>query len=325
MTGYSSRSTLAMIVDADAQRRTRLAAALAPATVLEAVSLHDAFSLVEELRPALVGLSDLVAAEAGLEMFSQLLALVGSRWVVYGLTPPPGLPVRAGWVPLLPQDGPEAVVDVLLGRDPKRTVLATTARGPGIIVIGASTGGIVAIKRVLSGFPADCPPTLIVQHIRPGFVDGMIRRLAECCAPRVVPAADGTLLARGTVYVAADDGCHLTIGIGHIPICRVRPAPDTSTFRPSVDALFESVAALGPRVAAVILTGMGSDGSQGMAAIRAAGGLTIAQDEASSTVYGMPRAAAQSGAAMKILPLDAIAPALLASGGTASRWAGRSP
>lgn len=312
MTGHSSRSTLVMVVDADAQRRARIVAALAPATVIEAVSLHDAFSLVEELRPAAVGLSDLAAAEPGLEMFAQLLRLVGSRWAVYGRIPPSNLPARASWLPLLPGDEPDAIVDVLLGRGVACAASAAPDCGPGIIVIGASTGGIVAIKTVLAGFPANCPPTLIVQHIRPGFIDGMIRRLAECCAPRVIRAVDGAPLARGTVHVAADDGCHLTIRNGPVPVCRVRPSPAEDTFRPSVDALFGSAAAFGPRVAAAILTGMGNDGTRGMGAIRAAGGFTIAQDEASSTVYGMPRAATQAGAAMKVLPLDRIAATLLA-------------
>lgn len=327
MTSSQRQPSLAIVVDADRRRAAALAGALAPVRVAGAISLHDAFCLVEERRPELVLLSAGAAREPGLPMFVQLLEMVGARLVAYGAAPPDGLPQRAGWVALAPgaDAGADAgaVAAVLSRPAPPRVPAATRRAGPALVAIGASTGGIAAIEAVLAGFSAECPPTMIVQHIRPGFIASTIARLERVCAPRVVAAADGEPLARGTVYMAASEGCHLTLGAEDPPCCRVRPAQDGGQHRPSVDSLFDSVARLGPRASAALLTGMGADGAQGLLRIRRAGGFTIAQDRATSTVHGMPRVAAEIGAAAAVLPLGAIAAALLAGSAGAAGAAGR--
>lgn len=181
-----------------------------------------------------------------------------------------------------------------------------------MILIGASTGGIAAIETVLSAFPADCPPTLVVQHIRDGFVPGLVRRLDNCCRPRVVEAMDGLRLRRGTVFFAADTTRHLTVTGLSAPRCTLLDAPPRHGHRPAVDPLFESAQSWARQVSAAVLTGMGADGAAGLAALRRAGAHTIAQDRQSSVVWGMPRAAVEAGGAAEVLPLDRIGAALLA-------------
>ena len=323
MAEMPSKSPIVVVIDVDPARRALICAGFPRARVIETISLHDAYSALEELQPEVVVCSDLVAQDNGLAMFAQLVAAIGARWVIYGQMPPAGLPPPARWVPMMPGDGPEAVLAVIKARSGQvamqgilasvpRTLSTTPAQGPDIIVIGASTGGVGAIETLLSAFPADCPSTLIVQHIRPGFIDGMIRRLAGQCSAQVVPAPDGAPIERGSIYVAAQAGHHLQLVGSTRPRCRLVPAPESCLHRPSVDALFESAAAYGSRVAAALLTGMGADGAQGLAAIRAAGGFTIAQDRLTSTVYGMPKAAVEAGAAVAVLPLREIGAALLA-------------
>ncbi len=305
---------IAVVVDADAHRRTRVMTALSPARVIEAHSLHDAYNAVEATSPAVVAISDSAAEEGGLDMFLRLLSVVGARWVVYGERAPHRLPPRANWVNFRRNDRPDVISAALSETGHKPPVSVPRTRGPDIICIGASTGGVSAIERVISAFSAESPPTLIVQHIRDGFIHSMIDRLERSCLPRVVRARDGTALSRGTVYIAADSGSHLVLDGASRPGIRIVPAVDGGAHKPSVDALFRSAAAYGRSVAAALLTGMGSDGAQGLAAIRKAGGFTIAQDRSTSTVFGMPRVAVEMGAAAAILPLDRIADALISGG-----------
>jgi two-component system chemotaxis response regulator CheB len=214
-------------------------------------------------------------------------------------------------VPLRTGDG----VDDLLARlaDPRTHLDPGTAdsRLPDMILIGASTGGIAAIETVLASFPADCPPTLVVQHIREGFVSGFVQRLNTRCRPRVVEATDGDRLCRGTVYLAADAERHLVVAGQTTPRCQLLAAAPRHGHRPAVDPLFESALPLARGVAAALLTGMGSDGAQGLGALRQAGAHTIAQDRETSIVWGMPRAAVERGAAAQVLPIDRIGAALL--------------
>ncbi len=189
-----------------------------------------------------------------------------------------------------------------------------------LLCIGASTGGIAVLDRILPALPADCPPVLVVQHILDNFIDGLVRRLDGLCAARVRVAADGAAIERGTIYIAPGDGRHLVVDAtgSH---CHLVEGPPVKGHRPSVDALFLSVAAVPRPVAAALLTGMGSDGAEGLRAIRRAGGLTIAQDAESCTVYGMPRAAVELGAVARVLPPDRIAAALLEVGASPGRQA----
>ncbi|NEX45723.1 CheB methylesterase domain-containing protein [Pseudotabrizicola algicola] len=183
--------------------------------------------------------------------------------------------------------------------------------GGRVIVIGASTGGVEALHILLAAFPRDCPPTIIVQHMRPAFVDSFVDGLNRSCPAEVVLAKDRDLVRPGRVQVAPAGDLHLMLS-PHPPVTlRLKEGPLMHGHRPAVDPLFLSAAALTPPPVAALLTGMGRDGAEGLLRIRTAGGYTIAQDEASAVVYGMPRAARDLGAADQILPLGAIAAALL--------------
>lgn len=177
-----------------------------------------------------------------------------------------------------------------------------------IVVVGASTGGVEALSAFLARWPEDCPPTLIVQHIAQAFSLGLAGRLGSDCAAQVVTAESDTFLKPGHVYVAPGGNRHLVVRKQSQAVCRLVDADPVSGHRPSVDMLFESAARAMPRRAVgILLTGMGSDGAKGLLAMRQAGCPTIAQDEASCVVFGMPRAAIALGAAERVLPLDRIA------------------
>ncbi|MEO9382803.1 chemotaxis-specific protein-glutamate methyltransferase CheB [Chromobacterium phragmitis] len=189
---------------------------------------------------------------------------------------------------------------------------AAARRRMRLAALGASTGGPSALVDVLGGLPADFPlPLLVVIHIAEPFGHAFVDWLDDHCALDVRMARHGqSLPARGVVLAAP--GLHMQLRGGRL-VCEA--GPERLSCRPSVDVLFESVAQeCGAEAAAVLLTGMGQDGARGMLAVRAAGGLTIAQDEASCVVYGMPREAALLNAAQRILPLAEIGPALAALG-----------
>ena len=185
-----------------------------------------------------------------------------------------------------------------------------TGNAPRLVAIGASTGGPAALVEVLRKLPAPFPsPVLIVLHIGAPFGIALAEWLDGQTAHRVSFATDGLRLSdvAGQVLMAPPDR-HLIVRQGHLELTRT---PERHSCRPSVDVLFESIAPeLGSACVACLLTGMGRDGATGLLAIRSAGGTTIAQDEASSVVYGMPREAAILGAASRILPLGEIADAL---------------
>jgi two-component system chemotaxis response regulator CheB len=179
-----------------------------------------------------------------------------------------------------------------------------------LVAIGASTGGPMALQLILSGLPGDFPvPIVVVPHIAEGFAPGLADWLSASSDLRVKVASAGESLATHTVYLAPD-GRHM--GVTRDGRVALVDAPSIGGLRPSATHLFASAAqAFGSSVAAVILTGMGSDGVEGLSAVKAAGGRVLAQDEASSVVYGMPREAVLAGAVDTILPLDAIAPCLV--------------
>ncbi len=183
--------------------------------------------------------------------------------------------------------------------------------GGRIVAIGASTGGVDALFSVLSAFPANCPPTVITQHMPATFTASFAQRLDQNCAPRVSEARDGAPLQPGHVYIAPGGVAHLEVCGSQNLSCRLTDGPLTSGHRPSVDVLFHSVARLGPRAVGVILTGMGRDGAAGLLEMRQRGASTIGQDQETSLVYGMPRAAAECGAVESALPLTAIPAAVL--------------
>ncbi len=184
--------------------------------------------------------------------------------------------------------------------------------GDTVIAIGASTGGTEAIAAVLTKLPASTPPVVIAQHIPPQFSRAFASRLNDMCALAVNEAEDGDALRPGCALVAPGDFHMLLRKTGGHYCVAVKTGPRVCYQRPSVDVLFSSVAEVaGKRAIGVLLTGMGADGAQGMLKLRQAGAHTIAQDEATCVVFGMPREAILAGAAERILPLAAIANGIL--------------
>lgn len=182
-----------------------------------------------------------------------------------------------------------------------------------IVVIGSSTGGPQALTAVLSKLPASFPtPIVVVQHMPPVFTNHLANRLNQDCALEVIEATGAETLRPGQVLIAPGD-YHLELKRhGVFVTTTTNRNPPENSCRPAVDVLFRSAAALyGPSCLGVVLTGMGQDGLRGSEAIVHAGGSVITQDEATSVVWGMPRAVAQAGIASRILPLQSIADELI--------------
>ena len=187
---------------------------------------------------------------------------------------------------------------------------AGARRKHAVVAIGASTGGPGAILEILRGLPASFPlPLLVVLHINEPFAAAFAEWLDGQTALRVSYAVDGEpLAAAGRRVIMAPPDCHLVVRGGRLRLTR---DPERHSCRPAIDVLFESLAAeCGASTAACLLTGMGRDGAAGLLDIRRAGGSTIAQDEATSVVYGMPREAVLAGGAERVLPLGEIGPAI---------------
>jgi two-component system chemotaxis response regulator CheB len=177
-----------------------------------------------------------------------------------------------------------------------------------LIAIGSSTGGVEALQTLLADFPEDCPPTMIVQHVNPRFAPAIAKTLDIICPAKVQLAQPDMPLRRGNVYLAPGGDRHMSVGGSGAYYARLRPGEPVCGHQPSVDVLFQSVAkTIGPKAVGILLTGMGSDGAQGLLAMAQSGAHTIAQDEATSTVFGMPRAAISLGAAGIVAPINRIA------------------
>ncbi len=195
---------------------------------------------------------------------------------------------------------------------PIRLAPTSLAQANGLILIGASTGGTQAIEALLMKLPADAPPIVIVQHMPAYFTRAFAARLDRCCPMRVVEAEHHAPLLRGVAYVAPGDSHLLVASRGGDLRGLIDQGPRVHYQRPSVDVMFQSAAALqGVPIAALLLTGMGSDGADGMVALREAGAVTIAEDERSCVVFGMPAAAIAKGGAMHVAPRGAM-PRLIA-------------
>jgi len=181
-----------------------------------------------------------------------------------------------------------------------------------ILAVGASTGGTVAVEVLMKGFPPDAPGTLIVQHIPGGFSASFAKRLNDVCSMEVREAVDGDRVIPGVALVAPG-GFHMVLTkSGTEFYVKIKDGPLVHYQKPSVDVLFQSVAqSAGKNALGVILTGMGSDGAKGLRAMRDTGSFTIAQDEATSLVFGMPKEAIAAGGAVEILPLPTIAARVL--------------
>jgi two-component system chemotaxis response regulator CheB len=181
-----------------------------------------------------------------------------------------------------------------------------------IIAIGASTGGVEALKTVLMDLPAVCPPILITQHMPPRFTAAFAARLNRECPMAVSEAVHNEIIEPNHAYIAPGAQHMELVRVGGHYRCSLNEGPTVSGHRPSVDVLFRSFARVaGKSAVGAILTGMGKDGAAGLLELRTAGGKTLGQDEASSLVYGMPRAAFECGAVMHQYPLSHIADGIL--------------
>jgi two-component system, chemotaxis family, protein-glutamate methylesterase/glutaminase len=183
-----------------------------------------------------------------------------------------------------------------------------------ILVIGASMGGVEALLTVLSELPQNCPPTVVVQHMPALFTQSFAARLDRECKASVEEAKDNQALEIGRVLIAPGGATHLQLVKRGRTMCRLVEGPTVTGHRPSIDVLFRAAARVsGPNTLGVILTGMGRDGAEGLLDLRNTGAHTIGQDEATSLVYGMPRAAFELGAVETQLPLHKIGARIVAA------------
>lgn len=200
---------------------------------------------------------------------------------------------------------PKLSADVILEKPASRAMIQTTER---VVVVGASTGGTEALRVFLESFPADCPPIVIVQHMPEGFTRAFAQRLDGICRISVKEAADNDSVIRGRALIAPGNRHMLLKRSGARYYVEIKDGPLVSRHRPSVDVLFRSAARYaGKNAVGVIMTGMGDDGASGMREMKDAGAMTIAQDEASCVVFGMPNEAIKRGGTVKVLPLESIA------------------
>lgn len=211
----------------------------------------------------------------------------------------------------LREEGPakKLTADAMLPPPTWRAMAKTTEV---VACIGASTGGTESLRVVLEAMPANAPGIVIVQHMPEKFTAAFAKRLDSLCAVEVKEAADGDPVLRGHVLIAPGDKHMMLERQGARYYVSVKSGPLVSRHRPSVDVLFRSAAhSAGSNAIGVIMTGMGDDGARGLDELKQSGAFTIAQDEATSVVFGMPKEAIARGAAMKVTPLDLIAREIL--------------
>ncbi len=204
---------------------------------------------------------------------------------------------------------PKLTADVIIPRQTNKSMVRTTEK---VVVVGASTGGTEALRVLLEALPEDAPGTVVVQHMPEHFTRAFANRLDGICRISVKEAADDDTVIRGRVLIAPGNKHTLLKRSGARYYVEVRDGPLVSRHRPSVDVLFRSAARYaGKNAVGVIMTGMGDDGAKGMLEMREQGAYTIAQDENSCVVFGMPKEAIKLQAVDKVVPLEAIASVLL--------------
>lgn len=205
----------------------------------------------------------------------------------------------------LPSVAPKLSADVIMPPVKKSVLTETTDK---VIVVGASTGGTEALSSFLQALPHDVPGLVIVQHMPENFTRSFAERLDQMCRITVKEAKNGDSVLRGQALIAPGNLHTLLKRSGARYYVEIKDGPLVTRHRPSVDVLFRSAAAFaGKNAVAVIMTGMGDDGARGMKELKDAGAYTIAQDEESCVVFGMPKEAIKLGAIDKVLPLDKIA------------------
>jgi two-component system chemotaxis response regulator CheB len=319
-----------LVVDDSALYRRMLVGALQSDPRVEVVGqagdVYQARDLIVELRPDVMTLDMEMPGMDGLEFLRRLM-------------PQFPLPVlmlsahgdkiseaarRAGAVDVLTKPADSAAMRVLLqglpakvlaaarGDSPASTLGGSRERSDEVVAIGSSTGGVEALAVVLPRLPADVPGTLVVQHMPPKFTGPMAQRLNTLCPAHVKEAQHGDRIERGLILIAPGDRHMVVVRAPHGFVVHLTDDDKAHGHRPSVSVMMLSVAkVVGAAAAGAVLTGMGRDGSDGLLAMRRAGAYTVAQDEATSVVWGMPRAAAECGAAVRVAPLDDVASVLL--------------
>jgi len=265
-----------------------------PVIVISSLGQAGAHATFEALR---IGAVEVLAKPGGPYSVGELRASLAAK-------------IRAAAVARLRRPATAPPAPAVLGA---AVIAPKTFRPDTVIAIGASTGGTEAIQEVLTRMPAASPGIVITQHIPPVFSRVFAERLNQICPMEVREASDGDMLAPGLALVAPGNFHMLLRRSGDGYHVQVKDGPQVCYQRPSVDVMFSSVAeAAGQKAVAALLTGMGSDGAQGMLRMKRAGARTIAQDEASCVVFGMPREAVRLGAADRVVPLAAVASAILA-------------
>ncbi len=333
--GSSKRPIRVLIIDDSATMRGLMAHALEKDPELEVVGYagdaYGAREAIKKLNPDVLTLDIEMPRMDGLTFLEKLMRLrpipvvvVTSRTDSMEEIEVSALKLGAAHCLFKPQGMSDATVFAALPQKLKDAVEQSAEEEPEervsqdadfdprrVILLGASTGGVDALVSVLRMFPESCPPTLIVQHMPEKFIPLFAQRLNSVCAPSVHIARSGTHLAPGKVLIGPS-GRHLRLGRRDPGVAMLEDRPPVNGFRPSVDVLFHSaVDALGKYAVGGLLTGMGRDGADGLLALRRAGAATVAQDEATSVVYGMPRVALERGAVDRPVPLQKIAQALL--------------
>jgi two-component system chemotaxis response regulator CheB len=204
------------------------------------------------------------------------------------------------------------------GAAPPRKLAQPFSTTEKLVLIGASTGGTEAIRQVLEPLPANSPAIMITQHMPAGFTRSFVQRLDNLCAMQVHEAEDGQRVLPGHVYLAPGGIAHMKLArSGANYVVKLDDSEPVNRHRPSVDVLFNSAAQVaGKNAVGVLLTGMGKDGAQGLLAMRQAGAITFAQDEASCVVFGMPREALHIGATDTAVPLAEMSERILTSAGS---------
>jgi two-component system chemotaxis response regulator CheB len=333
-----------IIADRSRALRKRIACALAPDPEFhisgEAATTDDAIAMVKGQAPVVVIAGASLWTEQGSDIVRQIatqaptptvLVVWGNTGQIMPVAGPAGMPVVVELSPSERDTGKapadrrlqsvvKALSQVTAGRRAINPPLSRTSCSkpsspvsarPQVVAIAASTGGPVALRQLLAGLPKSFKlPLMVVQHMTHGFIDGLAASLSAECHLPVKTAVQGEPLLAGTVYIGPDD-YHLGVASsGRVALSRTQPI---GGFRPSATHLFQSVAeAFGPSSIAVIMTGMGQDGLEGLRAVRSRGGRVVAQDRASSVVFGMANVAVEAELVDIVLPLAGIAPWLAA-------------
>lgn len=298
-----------------------IATALPQAAVLRAENLTSAYHLAEHQQPQHILIDAHLAATGEFDLLHSLIKILKIRCWIIGTADRGNRHIALRELPFISlQITPPELAAIL--ETPSATVAPEACKAPkapdhvvfhrdSLILIGASTGGVDALAKILANFPRHAPPTFVVQHTGGSFTKSLIRLLDGATEARVRPACASEIPMPGHVYLAPGGALHLCLEGKAKPRIALRDEGLLSGHRPSIDALFRSAAPFARHAAAALLTGMGQDGARGLLALRQAGAHTIGQDAATSVVYGMPRVAMEMGAVAEQLPISKIGPALL--------------